>query len=409
MLRAGAATDPRVPPGKAPPAHSIMSVADMKPDGQSAPAAGRTPPGRQPGMLIGRPFGIGVYISPYWFLIAGVIVVVYAQNVATTVSGPVRYVISAVFVVLLYLSVLVHELSHSLVARGFGLPVRRILLYPLGGVSEIDKEPPTPGQEFSVAVAGPVLSLALAAAGWALTKVVPSGTVPGVLVDQLMRANLIVGVFNLLPGLPLDGGRLLRAAVWKVTGRPHTATIAAAWGGRVLACALLLIPVITVALGARQTDLFATAWIAVIAAFMWLGAGQAIQAARLRERLPALQARALARRAVPVAADVPLAEAVRRADEARAGALVVVDHEQNPIAIVNESAVTATPPHRRPWIDVGSLARSLGPGMVLSADLSGAELLDAVRRAPATEYLLVEATGQIFGVLATRDLDRVFA
>ena len=194
-----------------------------------------------------------------------------------------------------------------------------------------------------------------------------------------------------------------------MTGRPYTATIAAAWGGRVLACALLLIPVITVAMGGQQTNLFATAWIAVIAAFMWLGAGQAIQVARLRERLPALHARTLARRAVPVAANVPLAEAVRRADEARAGALVVVDHEQNPIAIVNESAVTATPPHRRPWIDAGSLARSLGPGMVLSADLSGAELLDAVRRVSATEYLLVEPTGQIFRVLARRDLDRVFA
>ncbi len=391
--------------------HSIVTVADMKPDERPQPTTERPSPRQGPGILICRPFGIGVYISPYWFLIAAVIIYVYAQNFASSVSTPVRYMISAAFVLLLYMSVLVHELSHSLVARRFQLPVRRILLYPLGGVSEIDKEPPTPGQEFLVAVAGPVLSLALAAAGWGLTKIVPSagGSLPGLLVDQLMRANLIVGIFNLLPGLPLDGGRLLRAAVWKFTGRPQTATIAAAWGGRVLAGVLLLIPVITVAMGGQGTNLFATAWIAVIAAFMWLGAGQAIQAARLRERLPALRARALARRAVPVAADLPLAEAVRRADEAKAGALVVVDHEQKPIAIVNESAVIATPAQRRPWIDVGSLARTLGPGMVLSADLAGAELLEAVRRAPATEYLLVEQSGQVFGVLATRDLDRVFA
>jgi Zn-dependent protease len=381
----------------------------MTPDGRANPEAGRTPPGRQSGVLIARPFGIGVYVSPYWFLIAGVITVIYAQNVSAASNGTVRYLISGAFVVLLYLSVLVHELSHSLVAMGFGLPVRRILLYPLGGVSEIDKEPPTPGQEFLVAVAGPLLSLALAGGGWALTKVTTPASIPGLLVIQLMRANLIVGIFNLLPGLPLDGGRLLRAAVWKVTGRAQTATIAAAWGGRVLACALLLIPVIMIAFGGRQTDVFATAWIAVIAAFMWLGAGQAIQAARVRERLPALHARSLARPAVPVTADVPLAEAVRRADEAHAGALVVVDHNQKPIAIVNEAAVTATPVHRRPWIDVGSLARSLGPGLVLPADLAGAELLDAVRRAPASEYLLVEPSGQILGVLATRDLDRVFA
>ena len=83
--------------------------------------------------------------------------------------------VAAAFVVLLYLSVLVHELSHSVVARGFGLPVRRILLYPLGGVSEIEREPQTPGREFLVSAAGPALSLLLGAAGWGLTKVFPTG------------------------------------------------------------------------------------------------------------------------------------------------------------------------------------------------------------------------------------------
>ena len=361
-------------------------------------------------MLLGRPFGIGVYVSPYWFLIAAVIVVFYEQSLATAVSGTaLRYVVSAVFVLLLYLSVLVHELSHSLVAIRFRLQVRRILLYPLGGISEIETEPQTPGREFLVAVAGPVLSLLLAAVGWALTKLVGGTSVLAILVDQLMRANLIVGVFNLLPGLPLDGGRLLRAAVWKVTGRPTTATIAAAWGGRALAIALLAIPVTMAVLGRQQADLFATAWVAVIAAFMWMGAGQAIQSSRLRSRLPGMEARKLARRAVRVTADVPLAEAIRRVDESRAGALVIVDHEGKPTGIVNESAVTATPPQRRPWIDVGSLARTLDPGLVLSADLSGADLIEAVRRSPATEYLLVEPSGQMFGVLATSDLDRAFA
>jgi hypothetical protein len=87
----------------------------------------------------------------------------------------------------------------------------------------------------------------------------------------------------------------------------------------------------------------------------------------------------------------------------------VVDHDSKPIAIVNENAVTATPPQRRPWIDTGSMARSIDPSLVLNADLQGMALLDAIRRAPATEYLLVDSTGQVYGVLATRDLDQVFA
>ena len=92
-------------------------------------------------------------------------------------------------------------------------------------------------------------------------------------------------------------------------------------------------------------------------------------------------------------ASLPLAEAVRRADAAGARALIIVDHEGKPIAIVNETAVMATPEQRRPWIEAGALARTLEPSMVLSADLSGMALIEAVRQAPASEYLLVEPSG----------------
>jgi CBS domain-containing protein len=142
---------------------------------------------------------------------------------------------------------------------------------------------------------------------------------------------------------------------------------------------------------------------------MWMSAGQALRSARVRERLPGLQARALARRAIPIPSSLPLAEAIRRADLAQARALVVVDHDAKPIAIVNEGAVIATPEQRRPWIDAGSLARTLDPDMILSADLSGMDLIEAVRRAPASEYLLVEPSGQVYGVLSTADLDHAFA
>ena len=362
-----------------------------------------------PGIVIARFFGIPVYISPYWFVIAGVFILIYANELAATLHGATRFIVAAAFVILLYVSVLIHELSHCVVARGYGLPVRRILLYPLGGFSEIEREAETPGREFLVAAAGPALSLVLAAAGYGLMRVVPPGTIAGTLVSQLRWANLVVGIFNLLPGLPLDGGRMLRAVIWKLTGRPATSTIAAAWAGRVIAVALFSIPFVTGRVNGSGGGLVTVVWLAVIAAFMWTGAGQAIKATRLRERIPALQARRLARKAISVAATTPLAEALRRAEENQARAVVVVDHEDKPIAIVNETAVMATPPQRRPWIEAGSLARTLEPDLVLSADLSGLALLDAIRRAPATEYLLVEPSGQVYGVLATRDVDHAFA
>jgi CBS domain-containing protein len=247
----------------------------------------------------------------------------------------------------------------------------------------------------------------LGAIGWGLAQVVPYG-VTGALIRQLMVANIIVALFNLLPGLPLDGGRMLRAVIWKITKKPTTATIAAAWVGRVLALALLAIPFVFFG-GLAGGDIVSMIWILAIAAFMWTGATQSIKATRFRERLPALQARRLARKAISVSASTPLAEAVRQADEAGARAIVVVDHDSKPIAIVNETAVMATPPQRRPWVEAGALARSIDPSLVLSADLQGMALLDAIRRAPASEYLLVDPTGQVFGVLATRDLDQVFA
>ena len=179
----------------------------------------------------------------------------------------------------------------------------------------------------------------------------------------------------------------------------------AAWAGRVIAVALILVAI------AGRGSQFASGglWLVAIGAFMWMSAGQALRSAKVRDRLPALQARTLARRAIPIPSSLPLAEAIRRADLAQARALVVVDHDAKPIAIVNEGAVIATPEQRRPWIDAGSLARTLDPDMILSADLSGMDLIEAVRRAPASEYLLVEPSGQVYGVLAAADLDSAFA
>jgi Zn-dependent protease len=361
--------------------------------------------------VIARPFGVPVYISPYWFLVAALIVVLYGGDLQGAIqSAALRYVVAAAFVVLLYASVLVHELSHCVVARGFGLAVRRILLYPLGGFSEIEQEPQTPVRELAVSAAGPATSLALAGIGYGLYVAINPRGIPQVLIEQLILANALVGIFNLLPGLPLDGGRMLRAGIWKITGKPAQATIAAAQAGRVLAVlvAAAALAVFDSNLGKSERYDYGT-WGLIIALFIWFSAGQAVRAAKVRARLPGLQARRLARRAIAIPGNVPLAEAIRRADEAQARALVVVDQDATPIALVNETAVMATPPQRRPWVEVGSLARALEPGIVLSADLSGLALIEAVQRSPASEYLLIEPSGQVFGVLATTDLDRAFA
>ncbi|MFG2711528.1 site-2 protease family protein [Streptomyces goshikiensis] len=368
---------------------------------------------------MGRPFGVPVYVSPSWFLVAALITWVFGDQLDRILPdlGPVRYLVSLFFAVAFYASVLVHELAHTIAALRFKLPVRRIQLQFFGGVSEIEKESETPGREFVLAFVGPLLSLALAGLFYLGMKAVDPATVPGVLLAGLMISNLLVAAFNLLPGLPLDGGRMLRAVIWGITGKPMTGTVAAAWVGRGLAVAVLLgLPLLTHTgtLGNRGTEIGGMNTVmdallaAILAGIIWTGAGNSLRMARLREHLPELRARALTRRAIPVENATPLSEALRRANEAGARALVVVDGHGDPTAIVRESAIASVPEHRRPWVAVSTLAQDLTDGMKVSAELTGEELLEHLRATPASEYLVVETGGEIYGVLSTLDVEKAF-
>ncbi|WP_314173259.1 site-2 protease family protein [Streptomyces winkii] len=369
------------------------------------------------GLLMGRPFGVPVYVAPSWFLVAALITWVFGGQLDRVLPhlGTVRYLIALFFAVAFYASVLVHELAHTVAALRFKLPVRRIQLQFFGGVSEIEKEAETPGREFVLAVVGPLLSLVLAGVFYAGMQAVRPDSVPGVLLAGLMFSNLIVAAFNLLPGLPLDGGRMLRALVWKLSGRPMAGTVFAAWIGRALAIAVLIgLPLATHAGDFSQEtiggvdSLMDALLAAILAAIIWTGAGNSLRMARLREHLPELRARTLTRRAVPVPTDTPLSEALRRANDAGARALVVVDGAGGPVSLVREAAIAGVPSHRRPWVAVASLAQELKDGMRVPAELAGEELLEHLRATPATEYLVVEETGEIYGVLSTGDVERAF-
>ncbi|MFE1291922.1 site-2 protease family protein [Streptomyces sp. NPDC058751] len=391
------------------------------------PARTGTTKGRPPhrpkepggGLLMGRPFGVPVYVAPSWFLVAALITWVFGGQLDRVLPdlGAARYLVSLFFAVAFYASVLVHELAHTIAALRFKLPVRRIQLQFFGGVSEIEKEAETPGREFVLAFVGPLLSLVLAGLFYLAMLPVEPGTVPGVLLAGLMISNLIVAAFNLLPGLPLDGGRMLRAVVWKITGRAMTGTIAAAWVGRALAVSVLIgLPLLTQSetLGtnpenAGSMDTITDALLAaILAAIIWTGAGNSLRMARLREHLPQLRARSLTRRAVPVETTTPLSEALRRANDVGARALVVVDADGEPLSLVREAAIVGVPEHRRPWVAVSGLAQDLTDGMRVSAELAGEDLLDALRANPATEYLVVEDSGEIYGVLSAADVERAF-
>lgn len=387
-------------------------------DGGGKPGGRSRRPGSGGGILMGRPFGVPVYVAPSWFLVAALITWVFGGQLDRILPdlGPLRYLIALFFAVAFYASVLVHELAHTVAALRFRLPVRRIQLQFFGGVSEIEKESETPGREFVLAFVGPLLSLVLAGLFYLGMYAVEPRSVPGVLMAGLMISNLIVAAFNLLPGLPLDGGRMLRAVVWKLSGKPMTGTVAAAWSGRALAVVVLIgLPLATHAGGLSDgasvgsVDSLTDALLAaILAAIIWTGAGNSLRMARLRARLPELRARALTRRAVPVTGETPLSEALRRANEAGARAMVLVDGQGAPTGIVREAGIVSVPEHRRPWVAVSTLAHDLTEGMRISAELAGEELIEHLKAEPTTEYLVVEEAGEIYGVLSTGDVERAF-
>jgi Zn-dependent protease/CBS domain-containing protein len=320
--------------------------------------------------------------------------------------GNERYLVSFAFGVFLGISVLAHEVGHTAAARYFGVQVEKIWLTFLAGHTAFATEPETPGRMFVIAGAGPLTNGVVAVAAFGGAHAVSPHTVGGVVLAGLAWTNGVVALYNLLPGLPLDGGQLLRSAIWRITHDQRKGTIGAAWSGRVLSAA-------TAALGiywfTRPTspERVDAIWLLLIAGMTWASSTSVLKNQALRDRLPKLSARAMSRRALPVVGDLPLGEAVRRAQDQQARALVIVDGGGRPTGVVSEAAVTATPAERRPWVSAGSVSRSVDRSDFVPAQLDGEELLRYLQRAPATEYIVVEPDGGVVGVLAASDVARV--
>jgi hypothetical protein len=239
------------------------------------------------------------------------------------------------------------------------------------------------------------------------TLVAPGGLI-GLALSGLAWTNLFVGIVNLVPGLPLDGGRLLKAVVWGASGDTHRGTIVAAWGGRAVALLALGWPFLISEVEGGSPTVIDFVFAGVISMFLWSGATSALESARMRSRLPHLVARDLARRTLTVPGDLPLAEAVRRAQDVQAGSIVTVTSAGAPVGVVNEAALMSVPADRRAWVPTSSVARTLEEGLQLPAGIGGEDLIRAISARPAGEYLLLDVDGSIFGVLSTADVDRAF-
>jgi Zn-dependent protease len=294
----------------------------------------------------GRIAGVDLLARPSLLLMGVVLVFLFAPRFeGQTQTDP--YVVAAVFVVALYASVLLHEIAHVLAALSFGMHVPSVTLHLLGGETAIEGESRTPWQELVTAIVGPIVSLAI---GLAANEAAGS-TDPSVLHDVLWSVgwvNVLVAVFNMLPGLPLDGGRVFKAIVWWVTGREQTGTRVAAWIGRAAAVGVVVLTVLIL-------DFESDRWVfdvvigGLVAWFLWDGSGHALRQSRNTARLGRLS--------------------------------------------VRELMEPGTAPDGAPRLPV---------------DIGGAVLVRAMAARPAETYAVVDADGAVVGVLRATRVDEAW-
>ena len=240
------------------------------------------------GFLIGRVFGIELYIHPSWLIIFVLITGTLIEQYNTTLNGGTtaqHWTLGILTSLLFFGSVIFHELSHSLVARHYKIPVSSITLFVFGGLARITKEPDKASQEFNIAIAGPLSSYFLAAVFYGLYRGFSGNAMISALAGWLAVVNAVLATFNLVPGFPLDGGRVFRAAAWAVTGNFAKATRIATTSGRICAYAMILLG----AFDALHGDWVGGIWLAFIGWFLLSAAQESYQQIAVRQALSGLR------------------------------------------------------------------------------------------------------------------------
>lgn len=255
--------------------------------------------------------GIPIRVHLSWLAIVGLITwslsIGYFPQLVPGLSPATHWLQGFAAALLLFVSVLLHELSHALTARRYGIPVSGITLHVFGGVSQLTREPERPGIELAVAIVGPLTSLGLAVVLAVVEAVTSLPAVIDAVVHYLVLVNTIVGVFNLAPGFPLDGGRLLRAALWKAKGDLVWATQTASRVGGAFAMVLIVVGAFRAIAGQFLGGL----WLVLIGFFLRQGAEGSYQQVRLERILRPLTVRdGMTRAPIAIPADLPAAQAV---------------------------------------------------------------------------------------------------
>lgn len=354
----------------------------------------------------------GIPVGAHWSVV--IVLALIADLLATSVlpaatrghPGAWYWLTAVVTAVAFLASLLAHELAHAVLARRYGVRVKRITLWMLGGAAELEGEPPSPKAELNIAVAGPLTSLVLGGVCWG-AAVLTGRWLPVLAALGLAWigiTNVLLAVFNLLPGAPLDGGRVLRAAVWKRTGNRARASALAARTGQVLGFALTIFGLGEMLFSGSFNGL----WLALIGWFLVFAAQAELASGTARERLGGVRVAEVMDPRPVVAPGWWTVEAflAEVAVSTRRRAFPVVSFDGQAIGVTSLGELTRLPEQARFTSRVADIARKPPAVPTASLDDKVAEVLSKVVLRPGRDLLLVLDHGRLAGVIGPDDLSR---
>jgi len=351
----------------------------------------------------------GVPVGVHWsVLVIGLLIGASLGSVVLPAAVPgmsaAMYVLTAAATVVLFLgSLLAHELAHALVAQRRGLPVKSITLWLFGGVAELEGEAKNPRNELETAAAGPLTSLAVAVGSFLVALLLPGPDLLVAALTWLALMNLVLAVFNMLPGAPLDGGRVLHAVLWWRTGSRARADRAASFAGQALGVALIVFGIVEIFFLDWSNGL----WIMLIGWFLAGAARGELVASTARQGLGGVLVRDVMTTPPEVApawltvADFVAATALH----SRQTAFVVIDFDGRPVGYVSLDWMAALPARARATTRVRDLARPVPPESVVGPYEEASVLLTR-RVLPGQVVALVADEGRVVGIVTGADLNR---
>lgn len=361
------------------------------------------------GIGLPRILGIEVRLDYSWFIVFGLVLWTLAAGYfPRTFPGQgaaVYWIMGLASAVLLFASVLAHELSHAVVAQREGLPVPRITLFIFGGMAHLSGEPPGPGAEFRIAVVGPISSFVLAGLFWGLSRLVASTSL---IVSQtffyLGAANFILAVFNLIPGFPLDGGRVLRAWLWQRWRNLRRATRVVARIGRGMGTALMVLGVLEFLSGVFVGGL----WSIFIGLFLRQAAQSSYQVTALRELLQGVSVAEIMRaEPISVSGNLPLDRLVADYFYRHHFSSFPVTEDGRLTGLVHINQVKQTPQERWASVTVEEVMTPAAEGATVEPE---APAFDALRcmSERGRQKIPVVKDGRLVGMVTSQDILELF-